>query len=264
MNIAKAALANVAMNHNNELTNVAMNHDDVILFINGLMTVLVKDDNLEAVDICVQDIDGLDMEIAQAVTDFKSGGVHGIMEGIKLIGEVLAQAKGDEVNCKDMANDWARIEEWAKIFHNPSQLLQTVVVGVMQHKAQITSEISELKADEKSGNFKDLGMTVANLIVNVLGEIPQSGNPMADVDPVLLEAWNKMMLDLTKEEILLFINGLMTGLVQDDDLEKVEICVKDTESLEPTIIAALADLKKGGIHNIIEGAKEIGEVLAAA
>ena len=105
-------------------------------------------------------------------------------------------------------------------------------------------------------------------MIDVLGEIPQSANPMAAeflaVDPVLLEAWNKMMLGMSKEDILLFFNGLLTGLVQDDDLESVEKCITETEGLEPLIAAAVVDFKKGGIHNIIDGAKEIGDVLALA
>jgi len=48
-----------------------MTKEEVLLFVNGLVTGLVQDDNLETIEKCVKDIDGMDVEIEEAVADFK-------------------------------------------------------------------------------------------------------------------------------------------------------------------------------------------------
>jgi len=151
-----------------------------------------------------------------------------------------------------MKADWVRIESWSKIFKNPSQLLQTVVQNAIANRAGIAADISELKSDESSANFKDLGLTVADLLTKAIGEVPKSSH----------QALVELIVGMSKEEILLFMNGLIAGLIQDDDLEKVELCITDADALEPLILSAITELKKGGIHNIIAGAKTISEILA--
>ena len=231
-----------------------MSKEEVLLFFNGIITGLVQDDDLESVEKCITDVDGLDVEIAAAVSEFKKGGISNIIKGAKEIGDVLASAKADISQCEEMKTDWARIEEWSKIFKNPSQLLQTVVQNAIANRSGIAADISEIKADEKSGNFKDLGLTIADLLTKAIGEVPQSsGNSLAE-----------LIVGMSKEEVLLFFNGLLTGLVQDDDLETVEKCITDVDGLDVEIAAAVSEFKKGGIHNIITGAKEIGDVLASA
>jgi exonuclease VII small subunit len=252
MSLAKIAMAAATQ------ANVGMNNQDVILFLNGLMTTLVQDDNLEAVEICVQDIDGLDVEIAQAVADFKTGHISDIISGAKLIGEVLAQAKGDEANCKDMENDWKRIDEWAAIFKNPHDLLNVVLSHVIENKSHLSADISQIKADESSGNFKDLGATVGDFIVNVVGEVPNAPSPFP------LKELAKMVGSLTKNEVILFLNGLIDGLVHDDNLENVEKCVTDVEGMDTEIEEAIAEFKKGGVSNIIAGGKLIGQIVSQA
>jgi len=152
-----------------------------------------------------------------------------------------------------MKADWVRIESWSKIFHHPSQLLQTVVQNAISNRAGIAADISELKTDEASANFKDLGLTVADLLTKAIGEVPKSSH----------QSLVELIVGMSKEEILLFMNGLIAGLIQDDDLEKVELCITDADALEPLILSAITELKKGGISNIIAGAKTISEILAA-
>lgn len=145
-----------------------------------------------------------------------------------------------------MSNDWARIESWAKIFKNPSQLLQTVVANVFSNREGVMADIAELKADTTgdSINAKDLGLTVADLLTKAIGEVPASTGAVQNVG-------------LTKDEVLLFMNGLFTGLVQDDNLAAVTACIKDTETIEPEIVQVFELLRAGGTANYIHAGKMV-------
>lgn len=58
-----------------------------------------------------------------------------------------------------------------------------------------------------------------------------------------------------------FVNGLLTGLVQDDSLDKVKACLTDAKSVEADMTQAIADFSKGDIAGIIAGAEVIGNLL---
>jgi len=59
-----------------------------------------------------------------------------------------------------------------------------------------------------------------------------------------------------------FVNGLLTGLVQDDDLSKVKACLTDVKAVETDMTAAIADFSKGDIKSIIAGAQVVGHLLS--
>merc|ERR1712127_167054 len=59
-----------------------------------------------------------------------------------------------------------------------------------------------------------------------------------------------------------FVNGLLTGLVQDDSLDKVKACLTDAKSVETDMSAAIADFKKGDVADIIAGITQIGHLLS--
>lgn len=59
-----------------------------------------------------------------------------------------------------------------------------------------------------------------------------------------------------------FVNGLLTGLVQDDSLDKVKACLTDAKSVETDMTAAIADFKKGDVADIIAGITQIGHLLS--
>lgn len=219
--------------------------------MNGLFTGLVQDDNLEAVEICLQDLDGLEGMIAEAVYDFKTGSIQDIIEGAKLIGEVLAQAKGDEQNCKDMEQDWKRIEVWAKIFSDPSDLVQVIISQVVQNRTGLAADISKFKADEENKNFKDLGLTVADFLTLILGEVPNTPAP------------NALGRAVTGADVDKFINGVLIGLIGDDDLPAIQSCLKDADSVTDLANQAIAQFKLKSVDSIGAGITLLGKAMAS-
>ena len=91
-------------------------------FVNGLLTGLVQDDNLDHVKACLKDSEAVEADIKIAVADFQKGDIAGIIAGAKEMGELLKVVEADITDCKGMKDDAERIKAWSAIFNNPSQL----------------------------------------------------------------------------------------------------------------------------------------------
>jgi len=182
--------------------------------------------------------------------------MNNLIDGAKLIYAAIQAAKGDISQCEAMSGDWKRVETWGEIFKHPVDLTKAVIVNVIKNRKEIGSDIAEIKTDESSGNAKDLGTSVANLLVAILGPVKASS---AQVKELV-----SLIVTFTRDEIVLFINGLITGLVNDDDLESVDTCLKDADSLDVLLQKAIAEFKEGGIQNLINGAKAMGELIEQA
>jgi len=244
------------MNLTHATQGVAINPQEVELFVNGLMVGLVNDDNLAAVQECIQDVEGIDVDITAAISDFKKGGMNNLISGAKQIYAAINAAKGDITQCEAMKGDWDRVEKWGKIFKHPGDLTKAVVVNVIKNRGEIASDIKEIRSDESSGNAKDLGTSVANLLVAIIGKVPASSAEVKELE--------SLIVTFNRAEIIQFIDGLVQGLVKDDNLESVDVCVHDAESLDVLLQKAIAEFKAGGLHNIVNGAKAIGELLEQA
>ena len=65
----------------------------------------------------------LESEVKDAVADFETHDLLGLINGIKVVGKMIHEVNGDLQDCKDMKSDIARIENWALIFENPKELV---------------------------------------------------------------------------------------------------------------------------------------------
>jgi len=59
-----------------------------------------------------------------------------------------------------------------------------------------------------------------------------------------------------------FVNGLLTGLVQDDSLTKVQACLTDAESVKTDLQSVVADFQKKDIADMIAGVKVLGHLVS--
>ena len=58
-----------------------------------------------------------------------------------------------------------------------------------------------------------------------------------------------------------FVAGLIYGLIQKDDLTKIQTCLKDASGLETEIEQAVADFSKGDITDIMAGVELVGKII---
>ena len=62
-------------------------------------------------------------------------------------------------------------------------------------------------------------------------------------------------------EVEQFLAGLILGLIQKDDLAKIQKCLTDGTGLASEISTAIADFEKGDLADIIAGVEEVGKII---
>merc|ERR1712195_186097 len=64
------------------------------------------------------------------------------------------------------------------------------------------------------------------------------------------------------DQVVQFVTGLLDGLVQDNDFEKIKPCLTDAETIQPLLAEAITDFKKKDIMDIIAGVSKVGEIIS--
>jgi len=65
----------------------------------------------------------------------------------------------------------AAIEQWAQIFKNKTQLIETASKHFLLHKKKITTDIADAKADWAAKSYFETGKVGADILTILLGPI---------------------------------------------------------------------------------------------
>merc|ERR1712166_908262 len=138
-------------------------------FLGGLFFGLLQDDHLDKIKLCLTDAKSVETEMLEAVADIQKKDLMDMIKATKIIGTIVTQVHGDITDCKGMDADAKRIEKWAAIFKNPTELAQRVFANGMSNRGGLMNDIAEVKTDVSTKNLKDLGLTVADIITKTVG-----------------------------------------------------------------------------------------------
>lgn len=58
-----------------------------------------------------------------------------------------------------------------------------------------------------------------------------------------------------------FVGGIIYGLIQKDDLKRIETCLTDADQVEKEVNEAIQDFMKGDVASILSGIEVIGTLL---
>ena len=150
----------------------AFSPEDVEKLIAGLVFGLIAKDDLTKIETCLQDAQGLEAEVQDAITDFMKGDIQDIIAGVELVGKIIQELPTDLGDCKDMQDDLNRIEAWAAIFSDPTLLVKTLIGNVIQNFSAIEGDITKTSQDIASGDMYNTGVDIADIMVLALGAVP--------------------------------------------------------------------------------------------
>lgn len=162
----------VAATANTYLYQYAVNLPDAEEFVAGMIMGLIQKDDLKNIQQCMTDGDTVEKEITQAVSDIEKGDISDIIAGVQILGTLVQQLPADLQHCKGMQADLARIEKWAEIFKNPTQLIQTLTTNVIKNFGEITGDVSKIGTDFSGQKYEQAGVDVADILVATLGPVP--------------------------------------------------------------------------------------------
>ena len=147
--------------------------------------------------------------------------------------------------CQGMDDDIAAIENWAKIFTEPTTLAETVAKHWLFHGSQIKKDIAQEEADWSAGNYFEAGQDTAAALTLAVGPI-QSTEEIANIN-------------LKPEEE--FIAGLLMGFIGDNHLSEIQACVTDAEKIFDDVEKTVKDVSSGSWSSAAGDVKDIAHMI---
>lgn len=145
----------------------------VINFMDGLILGLTQKEDLKEITQCLTHVSDLATQITAAVEDFEKGDLEDILKGVGEIGTIIQNVPNDFQDCTSMQGDLDRITKWGQIFKDPVKLAQVLGTNVIAHFTQITADVQKIPTDFTSGQYKDAGEDIADIMVQALGPVPE-------------------------------------------------------------------------------------------
>ena len=134
------------------------NKDQVVDFVEGLLNGLVQDNSFDGIAPCLNDAEGLEVELDVAVTDFKKKDIMDIIAGVSEVGKMISTVNVDVVDCKAAGPDVKRIEVWSAIFKNPVALFKKAFSNTIMNIGKIHTDIGSIITDASSDQLHDMGL----------------------------------------------------------------------------------------------------------
>lgn len=172
-------------------------------WIAGFIYGMTGDNQLTEIEACYQGGQQIVTDSKAAIADFEAGDYF---KGIKDAGTVWNEVGSSMTTCTGMGDDIAAIEEWAKIFTEPTKLSETVAKNWLFHGKKIKADFAAEEADWSAGNYFQAGVDTADALTLAVGPIKTAQTAAAN-----------MPLDAP----ILFLGGLLDGLVGDNHLTEI-------------------------------------------
>ena len=155
-------------------------------FIAGLIFGMINKDDLPEIQKCLQNAETLEQEITNAISDFSKGDLQDIIKGVEEVGHIIQELPQDLADCQDMQSDIQRIENWAKIFSHPTQLVATLTKNLLANWSQVFADVQKTETDWNAADYYDAGDDIADILVLSLGK-PTQAPQYEDIDWDLLK-----------------------------------------------------------------------------
>ena len=183
----KCAHLIVAATANTAVYQYLVNLPEAEEFLAGMIQGLIQKDDLKNIQNCLTNGETVVAEITTAVSDIEKADVADIIAGVTELGKLLSQLPQDFTNCKGMTADVARIEKWAAIFKNPSQLVQTVTTNMIKNFGEIMGDVTKVSTDFSGKKYEAAGEDIADILVATLGAVPAEAQGPEDL--VISQWW---------------------------------------------------------------------------
>jgi hypothetical protein len=113
--------------------------------------------------------------LAKEAVDAFSKIRHGhVIAGAKEASAVFAQFPDALKDCKNMQDDIAAVQQWAKMFKDPMHLAHLVTKHAIVHEAEIAKDVKIEAADWAAGNYFKSGIVSADMVTILMGPLDKS------------------------------------------------------------------------------------------
>jgi hypothetical protein len=134
----------------------------------GFVDGMVGDNHLAEMQACYKGVHPLEQDLMAALKDVE--GFH-LIKALKQFEMFVYHFQLDVAPCMHMSDDVKAIENWAKIFKSPKDLITTATKHYLFHKGDVTTDIASIKSDWGAKSYFKTGKDAADLLTLLVGPI---------------------------------------------------------------------------------------------
>jgi hypothetical protein len=111
--------------------------------LNGFAKGAMDTENMQAVEVCFDDVENLVGRLVKAVKDIKAGGVPEYIAALDEIEDAIKFVRFKGLGqCYASLGGWLQLVEWAEMFAHPSELIIDVEKDFKLNGVQIMEELT--------------------------------------------------------------------------------------------------------------------------
>jgi len=122
---------------------------------------MTGDNKMTEIEQCFNGGEGIVTDAESALADIKAGSY---IKGAKDIHKVIQDFKPALANCENMDDDLQKIEDWAKVFTQPSTLIKELSKNWLLHHKKVKKDIAQEKSDWSAKQYFAAGKDTAAAI----------------------------------------------------------------------------------------------------
>jgi hypothetical protein len=102
-----------------------------------------------------------------------------------------------------------------------------MIPNVISHEPQVLGDVQDISTQWSEANYEKVGQDVADILVMAIGPIPTTGLPYT--------------VTAGTSDYIHLVEGLLVGLVKDENLQNLDNCMTDVQNLETMAKVAISD-----------------------
>lgn len=137
---------------------------DIAKLVVGVFEGLGTKTNLNDITGCIEDTETIWSDVETAVSDFGTFDYDHIKAGIQELGKAVYLIPTDVKLCKAIPSDVAKLEDMAKIFLHPTQLVVEVAKAIWVNGVDILTELHKAVDDYNEAKYYDMGYQIGEAV----------------------------------------------------------------------------------------------------
>lgn len=193
-------------------------------FIKGLLEGIGEKGDINKLLECIKDMEGIFKKIIEALQHIKNMKLEEIIKGVTMLIEAIRELM---TMLKPCSEGFEQLKKLINAIAHPD--IKKIAMRILMHPGEVIKDITQAIACFGKKDYHCAGQAVGKLL-HVLFLSRTAANPAVD-----------------------FVKGLLEGIGEKGDINKLLACIKDLEAIFKKILEALQHIKNMKLEEIIKG-----------
>jgi len=226
---------------------------EITQVVDGLIIGVFKQEGVESVEMCLDNVSNLVPYMEKAIADFKDPTTFNIGDGIYNLGLFIQEIAISMDDCASLSEeDIETMRQMGEVFTHPLHEIVAIGEHIIINGIYVQYEILAAVHLWDVGRFQAAGERLGEGLALILW-----GKQLKEI-----EMYSNGVEDGLTAEIIEIIDGIIVGVFQTEGIPTISGCIDDINSVAVFIDEAVHQFKLGGYHNVVQGVYYIGEAVS--